>query len=194
MKYRQGSLFSVVNYILLCGLLLNYGISDSLQPVVSKNYGASKPKRIRYFLFISSSSVLMIGILISLALTISPDAIIKLFMEQEEKEIIRISVHFVSRIWPIFILSGINIVLSSYLTAMQRAFPSTLIAFSRGLVLPLLFLVLIRTFTDYQGVLIVLPLSELTTFCIALYLLGRNSPTKLVESCKFRRQEKLAVI
>lgn len=176
--------FSVVNYVILFGFLTSCGISDSLPPFVSRNFGARKPLRIRSFLIISSTAVLVTGLLISLALILSPGAIIGLFMTEAEEETINLSARFLSRIWPIFILSGINMVLSSYLTAMHRALHSTVIALSRGLVLPLLFLAVIRTLTDYQGILIVLPLSELATACIALYLLAGNGPARLIAARK----------
>lgn len=171
--------FSVINYILLCGFLINYGISDSLQPMVSKNFGACNPKRIRSFLMISTMTVLLAGTAISILLKISPTTVIGFFMEKGEQKTINLTVHFLSRIWPVFLLSGLNIVLSSYLTAMHRALPSTLIAVCRSLVFPVLFLALIRTLTEYKGILIVLPLSEIFTFGFALYLLHKNSPAKL---------------
>ena len=42
--------FSVINYLLLIGIMISFGISDSLQPIISKNFGAKENKRIKEFL------------------------------------------------------------------------------------------------------------------------------------------------
>lgn len=173
--------FSIINYIVLCGLLISCGISESLLPVVSKNFGALNHRRITSFLLISSASVFILGSLTSLLLIISPGVLIEFFIRTGEKETINHTIRFISRIWPIFLLSGLNIILSSYLTAMQRALSSSVIAMARGLVLPVFFLLVIRLLTSYEGILIVLPLSEVTTFFLALFLLKRNSPAKLIK-------------
>lgn len=39
--------FAVVEYLLFIGLMISFGISDSLQPIISKNFGAKKNKRIK---------------------------------------------------------------------------------------------------------------------------------------------------
>ncbi|MDW7773582.1 MAG: MATE family efflux transporter [Desulfobulbaceae bacterium] len=172
--------FSIINYIVLCGLLISCGISESLLPVVSKNFGALNHKRITSFLLIASVSVFVLGLLTSIMLIIFPGALINLFIHTGEQETINLSIRFISKIWPVFLLSGLNIILSSYLTAMHRILSSTIIAMARGLVLPVLFLICIKFLTSYEGILIVLPLSELATFLIAVYLLKRNNPAKLI--------------
>ena len=45
---------TIVNYLLMGGLLISYGISDSLQPVISQNYGARNDRRIAAFLRIAA--------------------------------------------------------------------------------------------------------------------------------------------
>lgn len=183
--------FSIINYIVLCGLLISSGISESLQPVVSKNLGAMNHKRITSFLLISSVSVFTLGILTSILLNVSPRILIEVFLRSSEKETINHAIYFISKIWPVFLLNGLNIILCSYLTAMHRAFSSSVIALARGLVLPVFFLVFIRFMTGYDGILIVLPLSEVTAFLIALLLVKRNSPAKLIRQrrIKLRRQQ-----
>jgi len=87
---------------------------------------------------------------------------------------------FISKMWPAFLLNGVNVVLSSYLTAMNRAFHSTVVSLARNLFLPVAFLLTLPLLTGDEGLFIVLPLSELVTFFIAIYLLNRNSPAKLI--------------
>lgn len=172
--------FSVVNYIIICGLAVNCGISDSIQPMVSENYGAEKPGRIRSFLGIAMTAVFAMGIAISCVLVFIPGAVTDIFIKSGDLETILMTNTFISRMWPAFLLNGVNVVLSSYLTAMNRAFHSTVVSLARNLFLPVAFLLTLPLLTGDEGLFIVLPLSELVTFFIAIYLLNRNSPAKLI--------------
>jgi len=53
--------FTIINYILWIGVMINFGVSDSLQPIISKNFGAQKPQRIEDFLKFAIASVFIAG-------------------------------------------------------------------------------------------------------------------------------------
>lgn len=172
--------FSIINYMILTGLVISYGISDSLQSVVPRNFGALKHKRIQKVMILSTLSVFIVGLAISILLVTVPHTVADIFIDSEEMETIKLTNYFISRIWPIFIVNGINIVLVSYLTAMNRSLDSTLIILARNLLLPVIFLFIIHVLIGKDAILIVLPLSEITTFCFAIFLMYKNSPKKLI--------------
>ncbi len=172
--------FSIINYMVITALVISYGISDSMHPVISQNHGALKHKRIKKFIMISIISVFALGVVISTLLVTIPQAVSGLFIPSGEKETILLTNHFISKIWPVFIVNGINIVLAAYLTAMNRCIDSTLIILSRNIILPLFFLFIIHILIGGNGILIVLPLSELCTFVLSLFLLYKNRPKKLI--------------
>ena len=57
--------FTIVSYMLYIGLEACYGISESLQPTVSKNFGAKQPQRIKLFLLTAVLSCFTVGVLVS---------------------------------------------------------------------------------------------------------------------------------
>ena len=140
--------FSIVNYLFIAGLMICYGISESLQPLISKNFGAQQPKRISSFIRLSSISVLATGILIVAILLLVPDALINLFLKTGEKETGQIALEFISFFWPTFLFAGINITISVYFTAMQKPIHSAALAMSHSLILPV---ILILDSTDFHG-------------------------------------------
>ena len=172
--------FSIINYMILTSLIFSYGISESLQPIISRNYGAFKHKRISQLLALSAVSVFAVGTVISVLLLLVPQAVASFFIQAGEKETIQLTKLFISRIWPLFILNGVNVVLITYLTAMHKSLDSSLVVLTRNLLLPVFFLIVTQVIMGSDAILIVLPLSELTTFLIALYLLYKNSPKALV--------------
>lgn len=128
--------FSIINYMVITVLVISYGISDSMHPIISQNRGALKHKRIKSFIIISMLSVFALGVAISSLLVTSPQAVSGLFIPSGERETVQLTNHFISKIWPVFIVNGINIVLAAYLTAMNRCVDSTLIILSRNIFLP----------------------------------------------------------
>jgi putative MATE family efflux protein len=172
--------FSVINYVIICGLMINCGISESIQPVVSKNYGAMKAGRITDFLSIATATVFAAGVTMSGLLILLPGAFTGFFIQSGDKETIALATVFMAKIWPVFLLSGINIVFSAYLTAMNRAFHSTLVSLARNLLFPLIFLMTLPLLTGNNGIFIALPLSELVTFFMVIYLVKKNNPARLI--------------
>jgi putative MATE family efflux protein len=168
--------FSIVNYMILCGLVISYGISDFLQPVVSQNYGARKHRRVRNFVLISTLAAFASGVGISILLATKSDFLTGLFIRHGETETARLTVLFISRIWPIFLLNGVNIILASYLAAVHRSFDSSLVILAKNLLLPLLILFIIKVCLKHDAILVVLPISELVAFFIALFFLFRHNP------------------
>lgn len=174
--------FSIINYMFIAGLVISYGVGDSLQPVISQNYGALKHKRIKNLLIVSTAAVFVVGVAISALLVLLPNTVSDLFIHSEEMETIALTNLFISRIWPVFIVNGVNIVLAAYLTAMHKCLDSTLLILARNLLLPILFLFIIQVVMGHNAILIVLPLSELVTFFLSVFLLYKNSPKLLMKN------------
>ena len=174
--------FSIINYMVITALVVSYGISDSMHPVISQNHGSLKHKRIKKFIMISMILAFALGVAVSGLLVMSPQAVSGLFIPPGERETTLLTHHFISRIWPVFIVNGINIVLAAYLTAMNRCIDSTLIILSRNILLPVFFLIILHIFIGGDGILIVLPLSELFTFILSIFLFYKNRPRKLIRN------------
>ncbi|MCK5775652.1 MAG: MATE family efflux transporter, partial [Bacteroidales bacterium] len=126
--------YTVVNYILWISVMVGFGVSDSLQPLISKNFGAKEAGRVEKFLKYAFMTVLMMGILVSVAVLLVPEQIVELFLEQKDINTIQIILIFLSLVWPAFLFNGSNMVISAYFTAMHKPLQSAIIAFSRSLV------------------------------------------------------------
>ncbi len=63
---------------------------------------------------------------------------------------------------------------------MQKPIPSAVIALSRSLILPILLLLILPIFFGDIGIFMAIPLAEVVALVIAVFLVKRNSPNKLV--------------
>lgn len=172
--------YTVVNYILWISVMVSFGISDSLQPIISKNFGAKEPKRVELFLKYAFISVSIVGLGCTAAVLFIPEQIVEIFLEQKDKHSIEIILVFFSLVWPAFLFNGSNMVISAYFTAMHKPLPSALIALSRSLVLPVLFIVLLPLFAGDKGIYLAIPFAEFFTFLMAILFLKSATPEKLM--------------
>lgn len=172
--------FTIIGYLLHIGLEVCYGISESLQPTISKNLGANQPARITRFTLTAVWSSLTIGLIVCGVFLFIPETLISLFLRPGEGRTVEIALTFIAFFWPAFLFNGINLTLGSYFTAMHKPMHSALIALSRSLVLPGLGLVLLPKVFGDNGVYMVIPAAEAGTFLLALYLVMNNRPSDLI--------------
>jgi putative MATE family efflux protein len=172
--------FTIINHTFWFGLMIAYGISESMLPVISTNLGARLPDRIKYFLILANSSAVGVGIVLFIFFTAFPEKLIGFFLKSNEFETIQIALSFTDIIKWAFFFSGINIILSAYFTAMHRPMESVVVALSRSLVLPVLALTILPLIYGNEGLYIAIPFAEAVTFFLALFLFLRNRPVKLV--------------
>ncbi|MFK7831222.1 MAG: MATE family efflux transporter [Congregibacter sp.] len=177
---RQGvegvAAYTVIGYLMMIGLEITYGISESLQPTISRNLGAGKPERIRKFLVTAVSAAFLVGLLVSTLMLVFPQQLIGLFLREGEQGTLSIALAFVSLFWPAFLLNGTNITLASYFTALHRPMASATIALSRSFILPGLGLLFLPLWMGDSGVYLAIPIAELITFALALILVLRVKP------------------
>ena len=173
--------FTSINYILwACGMFC-YGVGDSVVPLVSVNYGAKKVLRIKKFMFLALISVFAICICIFIVMVFIPQEIISIFLPDRNSEAFFMALEFASYIkWGI-LFTGLNIIFSSYFTAIQRPIESVIIASSRGLIFPVISVITLLNIFGVKGTYMALPLSEIITIAIAIILWKLNSPSKQIE-------------
>ena len=114
---------TLVNYLLFIGFMAYFAISDSIQVIVSQNFGARKPQRIRAFLRTAGyhdcreSSAGVISLLIA-----GSESLIGLFIDVErDSETLALALEFVAYIWPVFIFAGFTMLISGYLNCSASA-------------------------------------------------------------------------
>lgn len=172
--------FTVIEYLLFIGIMISIGISDSLQPIISKNYGAKEHKRIEEFLKLAFISTGLVGVAMIVFIIFIPDTLANIFLEDTNQKTKQLVLSFATFIWIIFLFDGINLVISSYLTAIQKPLASMIIALSRSFIFPVLFIFTLPFLFDTQGIFLAIPMAEAITFVIAIILFKKFSPRKII--------------
>lgn len=162
--------FSVINYILFVGLMISYGISDSLHPIISVNLGAEKFERISSFLKTAVLSTFCLGLISIILLHLSPEMILNIFIHESDAKTFEIAMDFVSFFWPAFLFNGINITFSGYFTAMHKPVQSIIASLSRSLIFPVILIIILPKIFNNPGIYSAIPAAEFISFIITLWL------------------------
>lgn len=173
---------TIINYLLWLGLMLFYAIGDANQVLISQNYGARSASRLKAFMLSGAALGTAFSFIFVIALAFYNEALVGLFLGEESQEAMQYAIQYALILWPIFLFNGINVLVSSYLTATHNPAPSAIIATSRGLVLPALLLALFYYLIPQIHFLWALPLAELITFAMAVYFYQLYKPERLLAS------------
>ena len=172
--------FTVINYLLMIGIMISFGISDSLQPIISKNFGAKEDKRIEDFLKIAFLTTGFVGFLMIILILFIPEQLANIFLEDSNYQTKQIVLSFTTFIWAAFLFNGINLVISAYFTAIHKPLHSMIIAISRSFLFPIFFIFALPFLFNTNGIFLAIPIAEFITFIIAMILLKKFSPKKII--------------
>ncbi|MYH16154.1 MAG: multidrug transporter MatE [Gammaproteobacteria bacterium] len=174
---------TVVNYTMLLGYMMFFAISDTIQVMISQNFGARNAVRMTAFLKTAASTIAMLSaFFITVLLTVS-EPIIRLFVDDRDSAAtVAMATEFVTYIWPLFLFAGVNILLSGYLTAIHRPLQSGTVALCHSLILPAAFLALAYWLLADQRFVVALPAAEAATCILAVALFLWHLPAKAVRA------------
>lgn len=164
--------FTTINFFLYSGCLIDYGVVASMNGPISINYGANNKKRVMKFMRASLLFNFGLGVCIAGMLFLFGDFWVILFLKNNAAQVGELAVEYIRMIWPAFLISGINIVITGYFTSTLKAGLSFVFSALRSLVLPILFILLLNHLFMSEKVFLSIPISEiLTLMCVCIYLI-----------------------
>ncbi|WP_288549987.1 MATE family efflux transporter [uncultured Brachyspira sp.] len=172
--------YSVANYAIMFFIMLAYSIGEALEPLVSVSYGAKNKNRMKDFLKISIFLISIISILISIILLINPSSLVKMLLQDIDVKTFEEANFFVRASIPTFIGVGINIIMSAYYTSVQKAGASAIVAALRSTILPIALVLTLPNIIGFIGLILVLPISEVSTLIVSVMLYKNRKPDILI--------------
>lgn len=177
MKYLGESgvaAFTAINYILFIGTTVFLGISDGIIPIIGYNYGAQQHGRIKSILKLAARTNSLIGISLFLLLFLFGEQVIGLFFKDHGSEAFAIASRGVSIYCFAFLLCGLNILASSYFTAIGNAKVSIIISSLRGLVFVGIGILVLPAVFGIDAIWYDVPIAEVCTLSVSFWLVRRS--------------------
>lgn len=166
--------FTAINYILFIGMTVFLGISDGIIPIIGYNYGARQQERIKSILKLAARTNSLIGIGLFLLLLLFGEQVIGLFFKDHGSEAFEIASRGVSIYCFAFLLCGLNILASSYFTAIGNAKISIIISALRGLVFVGIGILVLPAVFSIDAIWYDVPIAEICTLSVSFWLVRRS--------------------
>ncbi len=165
-----------VCYVIIC---IFSGIAQSIQPIVSLNYGHNLIKRARTVFRYGFITSISIGILAYLTSIFFSSNIASLFTKGD-MQLVNITsrgmkIYFIGCIFMAF-----NIVTIYFFQSINEARKSIFISLSSGIIFIVLGFIVLVPFLNITGVWLVYPFSEFLGFIVCLIILKRNNKKELI--------------
>ena len=147
-----------------------FGLSQALYPLMSYSLGAKDYQRIKSLLFNSMMFGGCIGVGVYLIVLLFKQGIVGAFSEGDP-ELHEIAMTATTYVTLHYLVSFINIVASSFHTAIERPLESVAIAVCRSVVFVLIPLLVLTPFIGQLGIWLSMPIAEMLTLLVSLPLM-----------------------
>lgn len=165
--------FSIINYIAQEGYMVLFGISDGVRPIISYNYGAENEAIVNKTLKASIIVNLLIGIIIFIVIEMFSQPLINVFLKDGQSVLEMATIG--ARIYGIaFLFNGVNILISSYFTAIDDPMSSIIVAVSRGILFIAIGIFILPYIFGINGIWGSIVFAEVITIIICFKLLKKG--------------------
>ena len=179
-QFEGVAAFSIVNYIIYISLMIYYGIVDGMHVLFSQSLSAGLTRRVEAFMKLAGAFIALLSVMFVVFLHVFRMEIIGFFLDDGSDQVFLLSEKLVYMIWPAFLFNGFNILICAYLTAAEKALHSSVIALSRSLILPIIFIVGLSFLLPGMGFIYAIPMTEGLTCVLALMIFFKYRPSVLI--------------
>lgn len=177
LKYCGENALSIYSVISNCVILFNSlftGVGQSVQPVISTNYGANNIGRINAIKRMAYTTILIMGALFSLLGILFPRVLCGVFIDMNEGlgviADLGVRAHFFA-----FVPFGINLMTSYYLQAILKSGQSLCISLLRNIILSSVCILTFPVLTGGISLWFAAPVTEAMTLTVSLVFLAQES-------------------
>jgi len=165
--------FSIVMYVDSIIGMINFGICDSMQPVISYCYGAKQIERMKIICKKVCIIIMGISVFSFLFMFISGPSVSRIFINSRDVDLLNVSKAAIRIFAFSYLLGWVDMCLSSFFTAIDKPVRSLVISFFGTLIFPIFFLIVLTPLFGLNGIWIMTTVSTIASALLAI-ILSRN--------------------
>lgn len=158
--------YGVIANLSLVVMSVYTGIAQGIQPLLSRARGEGDVRKIRGILRYAVTAAVLISAAVCLGIFFGADPITAVFNSEGNAMLQRIAVTGLKIYFTAAVFAGVNIILSAFFAATERAFPAQLISLLRGFILIIPAAFLLSAAAGLPGVWASFPVTEAAA-CLA---------------------------
>lgn len=171
--------YGIIANIALVGISIFTGIAQGIQPLISKAYGMSNNTVLEKIIKFALVTSLVIAVAIYFGVYFTSDGIIRIFNSEQNLKIAQLTktglrIYFIG-----FFFAGINIIISTYLSAIEQARNAFIISILRGCVVIVPSVLLLSRLWEMTGIWLAFVFTELIVTMIAIPIANSNKEVEI---------------
>lgn len=159
--------FSVISAISLVVVALYTGLSQGMQPLISKHYGSNELHHVKTLLKYSMIASLLLSLGIYLCIYINAPTLVAIFNHDHLTSLSTLAITGLKVYFMACPFIGLNIVYGTYYISMNQPKPAQSISIMRSLLILVPMALVLSSCFDMMGVWLAYPLSEATVYLIS---------------------------
>ncbi|WMJ83235.1 MATE family efflux transporter [Oscillospiraceae bacterium LTW-04] len=162
--------YGIIANISIVVISIFTGVAQGIQPIISRLYGAGNRTALVATLGYALKLIVILSAVIYALVFFGADPIAAAFNSTQNVQMQRIATSGLKIYFTSCVFAGVNIIISAYFAAMERARPAYLISLLRGFVIILPTVFLLSAIWGITGVWCALPMTEASVSLVALAL------------------------
>lgn len=166
--------YGVIANLSLVVISIYTGVSQGIQPLISKAHGMHDTANIRRVLRYAIITAIALSCVFYMIIFLGADPIAGIFNSENNAKLQEIAVFGLKIYFTAIVFAGSNIILSVYFTSMEHALPAHIISLLRGLFIIVPATLLLSALWGITGVWLAFPITELLVAALGLYMYRRQ--------------------
>lgn len=174
--------YGVISNLSLIVVSIYNGIAQGVQPLVSREYGKQNNENVNRFLRYSMITVVVISAIIYFLIFNNADPIALIFNSEHNMQLQEIAVEGLKIYFTAVPFLGLNIVISTFFTSIEKALPAFIISMLRGLIIIVPMAFLLSEIAGMLGVWLSFPVTEgIVTLIVLVFYIYQKVQAKTVK-------------
>lgn len=165
------SIYGIVNRIAMIAFFPLIGIAQGLVPIAGYNYGAKKYDRVKKVIDLSNISGFLIGLGLCLMLLFSSSAIPKLFLNEEDFNLIPIASDAIFFVFMMSFLTVFQLVGASYYQALGKGIPALMLTLTKQLFFLVPLVLILPYFFGLDGIWYSFTVADVLSAAVCFFFL-----------------------
>lgn len=182
--------YGIVANVSIVAISMFIGIAQGVQPLISRFYGLGEYKTVRKVLKFSLLTSVIVAAVIYAGIYFNTHDIIRIFNSEQSAEIAHITESGLKIYFIGFLFAGINIIMSTYLSAMEYAKEGFTISLLRGCVIIVPLVLLLSRVWGMTGVWSSFVLAECIVTMLVIFMAGFRKKVQIKNKIKTKSEVK----
>lgn len=167
--------YGVIANLSIVAVSIFTGIAQGMQPIVSRAYGAGDRNRAKLILRYGVVTALALSAVVYLTVYVFAEPVTAVFNSERNERLQEIAVYGNRIYFTAMFFMGVNIVISSYFTSVEKAVPAHVISLLRGLILIIPAAYVLSALLGMTGVWLAVPVVECAVCALGIIVYVRMS-------------------